>query len=111
MSARHLITEILLWAGVTLILISCLGVLVMRSAYDRLHYTSPAVLGTTLIAVAVVVQESFSLIGNWALAAGALLVAGAPILTAATARATRINEHGDWRLRPQEEAEVEVERP
>jgi multisubunit Na+/H+ antiporter MnhG subunit len=110
-SARHVIAEILLWAGVVLILISCLGVLVMRSAYDRLHYTSPALLGTLLIAVAVVVQESFSLIGNWALATALLLIAGAPILTTATARATRVSQRGDWRLSSEEEEQMEVKEP
>lgn len=109
MTARHLIAQILLWAGVGFLLISCLGVVVARSAMDRLHYTSPAVLGALLVAVAVVVQESFSLIGNQALLAAVLMVIGSPILTSATGRAIRIHERGDWKLSPEEAEELEVE--
>lgn len=109
MTARHTVADVLLFSGVALILVACLGVTVMRSAYDRLHFTSPAVLGALLVAIAVVVQDSFSLIGDKALLIGILLVVASPLLTQATARVARIRQHGDWRLRPEEEDDLEVE--
>jgi len=109
MSARHVAAEALLFSGVAFILIACVGVAVSGSAYDRLHFTSPALLGALLVSVAVVVQESFSLIGDKALLVAVLLLLGSPLITHATARATRIHEHGDWRLRPDEEEELDVE--
>lgn len=106
-SARHLAAEVLLWAGVALILVSCLGVIAMRSAYDRLHYSSPAILGILLLAVSVVVQESFSLIGDESLLVAVLVLLGSPFITQASGRVARIQQHGDWQLQPGEEVEVE----
>lgn len=107
MTARQLVADVLLWAGVLLTLISCLGVLVMRDAYARLHFSSPAILGTVCIAVAVVVEDSFSLIGDKAILIALFLVVASPILTHATARAVRIVTRGDWPLTPEERVEVE----
>ena len=49
----------LLIAGVAIELLCCIGVLVMRGPYARLHYTAPAGLGALLIALAVVVRAGF----------------------------------------------------
>jgi monovalent cation/proton antiporter MnhG/PhaG subunit len=109
MSPRHIVVDVFLWLGVVLILIACVGMVVMRSVYDRLHFTSPALLGTLSVAVAVLVQESFSLVGNKTLLIAVLLILVAPLLTQATGRAARVREHGDWRLQPDEPVEVEEE--
>ena len=106
MSLRHILTDVFLWLGVVLILIACLGVLVMRSAYDRLHFSSPAVLGALCVAVAVLIQESFSLIADKALLIALLLIAASPLITLATARATRVRERGDWRPGADERSEA-----
>lgn len=98
---------ILLVAGVALMLSSCLGVIVMRSALDRLHYTGPAAFGALLVAVAITVQESFSLIGNKALAVGLFVVLSGLVLAHVTARAIRVHDLGDWRIQPDEDVEVE----
>ena len=45
-----------------------LGLLVMRDVYDRLHYVGLAGYGALLIGIAILVRESFSLIGDKALA-------------------------------------------
>jgi multicomponent Na+:H+ antiporter subunit G len=85
----------LLIAGVAIELLCCIGVLVMRGAYARLHYTAPAGVGALLIALAVVVREGFSLIGNKALLLAVFVLLTAPVLSHVTARAARIRELGD----------------
>jgi len=104
---RHVISDVFLWVGVGLNLIACLGVLVMREVYARLHFSSPAVLGAICIAVAVVVKDSFSTVGDNTILVAVFLLVVSPVLTHAAARASRIAAHGDWRLGPQEHVEVE----
>ena len=106
MSARHILADVFLWLGVVLILIACLGVMVMRSAYDRLHYSSPATLGVLCVAVAVLIQESFSLVADKALLVALLMLGASPLLTMATARAARVRERGDWRADADERSEA-----
>lgn len=106
MTVRQIAVDVLLWLGVALVLISCLGVVVMREAYDRLHFSSPAVLGALLVAAAVVVEKSFSLVGDKAILVAVFLLVGSPLLTHVTARAARTAEHGDWRV-----DEIEVDEP
>ncbi len=106
---RELPVAILLWAGVGLIGVSVAGLLVMRSALDRLHYTGPAAFGTLLVGVAILVEESFSLIGDKALAVGVFVVLSGLVLVHVTARAIRVHELGDWRI--QQDEDVEVEEP
>ncbi|MHB1838009.1 MAG: cation:proton antiporter [Solirubrobacteraceae bacterium] len=97
MTIRQIIVDVLLWLGVALVLVSCLGVLVVRQVYDRLHFSAPAVLGALLIAAAVVVQKSFSLVGDKAILVAIFLLVGSPLLTHVTGRAARTAERGDWR--------------
>lgn len=97
----------LLVLACALIVLSALGVALMRGVYDRLHYTGPATLAAALVAAAVVVRESFSLIGDKAILLAVLLLVSAPLLAHVTARAARIREHGDWALRPDDGVEVE----
>ena len=74
MSASHLVATVLLALGVGLELFAVLGLVVMRDAFDRLHYVGLAGYGGLLIAVAILVRESWSLIGDKALATGAILL-------------------------------------
>lgn len=97
MSWRAVVAVALLIAGGLLELIAVLGLCVMRNVYDRLHYVGLAGFGGFLVAVAVLVRESFSLIGDKALVTGALLVLVGPVLVHATARSLRIRALGDWR--------------
>ena len=106
MSLRHILTDVFLWTGVALILIACLGVVVMRSAYDRLHFSSPAILGVLCVAIAVLIKESFSLVADKALLIALLMIAASPLVTMATARATRVRERGDWRPGADERTEA-----
>jgi multicomponent Na+:H+ antiporter subunit G len=89
------VVAVLLIAGVAIELLCCIGVLVMRGPYARLHYTAPAGVGALLIAIAVVVRQGFSLIGNKALLLAAFVLITAPVLSHVTARAARIRELGD----------------
>jgi multicomponent Na+:H+ antiporter subunit G len=97
-SARGVAVAVLLTAGVGVQLACCLGVLVMRDAYDKLHYTSPATtVGALAIALAVVVEESFNQAGIKALLVFLALAVTNPVLTHATARAARVRQLGGWR--------------
>ena len=97
MSWRHVAATVLLFSGAAVEVLAVLGLVVMRDVYDRLHYVGLASLGALLVGIAIVVRESFSLIGDKALAAGLLGLLFGPILVHATARSLRIREHGDWR--------------
>jgi multicomponent Na+:H+ antiporter subunit G len=93
MSGRELAVACLVAAAVALELLACAGVLLMRDALDRLHYTGPATVGGLCAAAAVLVQGGWSLIGMRAILLGVLLVVTAPVLTHATAKA--IHRHED----------------
>ncbi len=99
------VSVILLIIGCLVELIAVLGVCVMRDAYDRLHYPGLAGFGAFLIGVAVLVRESFSLIGDKALLVGVILVLSSPILAQTTVRSLLIRELGDWRAKARERRE------
>jgi multisubunit Na+/H+ antiporter MnhG subunit len=104
-SWRTVVAVILLIAGGLLEVVAVVGLCVMRDAYDRLHYVGMAGFGALAIGVAVVVKESFSLIGDKALLVGVVLVLGGPVLVQTTVRSLLIRELGDWRARARERAE------
>ena len=104
MSARDLAVVALLVLGVGVTLLSCVGVLVMRNPYDRLHYTAPAaVLAPVAIAAAVVLGERLSAAGIKAVLVALVLVTTNPVLGHATARAARIRQFGEWTVREEEQ--------
>lgn len=109
MSVRHLCALVLLIAGVGVEALCCLGLVVLCDALDRLHCAGAVSLGAALVAAAVVVRDSLSLIGDKAALLGLVLLFANPVLVHATARTVRIRTLGDWRLAPGED--VEVERP
>jgi multisubunit Na+/H+ antiporter MnhG subunit len=96
-SWRAVVAIILLAAGGMLELLAVLGLCVMRSVYDRLHYVGLAGFGALLVAFSIVVRESFSLIGDKALLVGVILVITGPIMVQTTARSLLVREHGDYR--------------
>jgi multicomponent Na+:H+ antiporter subunit G len=110
MSPRGLLVAALLVVGVGVTLASCVGVLVMRDAYDRLHYTAPATtIAPLAIAAAIVLEERLSAAGVKALLVALALLVTNPVLTHATARAARIRQLGEWTV--QEGEHVKGERP
>lgn len=99
MSPREVVVAILLGLSVLVTLVSVLGVVVARNLYQRLHFVTPAaVVAPLLVALAVVVRETFNVRGLQTIAAVAAMVVLGPILTHATARAARVRQKGDWRL-------------
>jgi multicomponent Na+:H+ antiporter subunit G len=84
---RHALADILLAAGVAVQLMGCLGVLLMRAPLDRVHYAGASTAAALLLAAAVVMRDSFSLIGNKAVVLAAFVLVTAPVLGHVTARA------------------------
>lgn len=105
MSFSHLAATILLIAGIALELFAVLGMVVMRNAFDRLHYVGLAGYGALLIGIAILVRESWSLIGDKALLTGAVLLLIGPVLVHTTMRSLRTRERGDWRKGIEDEVE------
>ncbi len=99
MSWRAVVAVALLIAGGLIELIAVLGLCVMRDVYDRLHYVGLAGFGGFLIGVAVLVRESFSLIGDKALLVGVVLILAGPVMVQTTVRSLLIRELGDWRAK------------
>jgi multisubunit Na+/H+ antiporter MnhG subunit len=102
MSWRAVVAAILLVGGGLVQILAVLGLCVMRDVYDRLHYVGLAGFGALLIAVGIVVRESFSLIGDKSLLVGVMLVVGGPIMVQTTARSLLIRDLGDWRTKAEE---------
>jgi len=82
---------VLVGAGVAVQAVACLGVVLMRDALDRLHYTGASTLGVACLCAAVVVRESASLIGLKAILTGAFLLVTGPVVVHATARAIHLH--------------------
>jgi multisubunit Na+/H+ antiporter MnhG subunit len=99
MTGRDVAADALLGLAVSVVLLSSLGVLVMRDVYQKLHFVTPiSLIAPALVAVAVLVQQGYSENTAETCLALFLFVSG-PFLTHATIRAARIREVGDWRLR------------
>ena len=88
---RDAIVAVLVVAGVAVQVFACLGVLLMRDAFDRLHFVGTSLVGAPLLCVAVVVAEGPSLIGLKALLTAAFLMLSAPVLAHATAHALHLH--------------------
>jgi monovalent cation/proton antiporter MnhG/PhaG subunit len=98
--------DVLLAIGVALELICCVGVVTMRTTFDRLHY---AAAGTTVpaffILAAVLVREHLSSGGLQAIAAVGLMFLLNPVLVIATARAARRIDYDSVAPLPEEQVE------
>lgn len=98
MTARYITADVLLVLAVLVVLISCVGVLMMRGVYDKIHFLTPvSLVAPFLVAVAIGVQMGLreNTTDSWLMLA--FLVLSGPFLTHATLRAARIREKGDWR--------------
>lgn len=96
MSVSHVIATVLLFAGAALEVLAVLGLVVMRDIYDRLHYVGLAGYGALAIGIAILIRESWSIIGDQALATGLVLLLIGPVLVHTTARSFRVRELGEW---------------
>ncbi len=93
MHASDLAVDVLLVLGVTGELLCVVGVLAMRTTFDRLHYAAAATtVPAFLVLAAALVREHMSAGGLEAIAAVFLLFLLNPALVIATARAARRTE-------------------
>jgi multisubunit Na+/H+ antiporter MnhG subunit len=93
---NNAIVDVLLACGVAAQLVCCIGLLVMRTTADRLHFASAGyTVGPFFIVAALLVREQLSSIGLAALAAAGLMFLPGPILVHATARVVRRDEPGE----------------
>jgi multisubunit Na+/H+ antiporter MnhG subunit len=61
MTGRDVAADVLLGLAVAVVLLSSLGVLVMRDVYQKLHFVTPiSLIAPALVAVAVLVQQGYS---------------------------------------------------
>jgi monovalent cation/proton antiporter MnhG/PhaG subunit len=89
--------EALLGAAVLITLISVVGMLRMRDAYQRMHYISPpASLSAIFITTAIFLQQGFKPESFKALFATLVLIGMNTFVTHAAARAFRISEIKNW---------------
>lgn len=106
MNAADAAVFLLLALGVGIQLLCCVGLLVARGIFDRLHFLGPAcTLAPLFIAVAIVLREGFSIGGNKALLVAVLIIGTSPALTTATARAARVRQFDHWDPFPSEMVE------
>jgi multicomponent Na+:H+ antiporter subunit G len=106
-TAQSVLVAVLLAFAVLLTAACCLGVLLMESAIDRLHYLGPVTgLAMPAVAVAVMIQESpISASGAKAVLIALALLVSSPVLSHAIGRAHRIRTRGDWRVRDSDKLE------
>jgi multisubunit Na+/H+ antiporter MnhG subunit len=95
---KDVFSDILLGSAVLIVLGASVGLLVMRDAYQKLHFVTPAALvAPFLVALAILVQMGvYENTGETFLALFFLVIAG-PFVSHATIRAIRVREKGDWR--------------
>jgi multisubunit Na+/H+ antiporter MnhG subunit len=84
----------LLVVGVVAQVLACVGVLIARGPYNRLHYTGPTILGAAAIGLAVLVEEGFSLIGDRGIEVAFVIAVTSPAIVQAIAKAARVGERG-----------------
>ena len=106
--ARDIGADVLLGVAVLVVAGASLGVLLMRDAYQKLHFvTTAALVAPVLVALAVLVRMGlYENTGETCLALLFMVIAG-PYLSHATMRALRVREKGDWRLGRNREASAE----
>lgn len=98
MSPRQIAVDVLLGLAVALVVASSIGILVMRDAYQKLHYVTPvSLVAPIVIGLAVLVESGHTMTSAEMWLALLFVVIAGPALSHATIRAMRIRETGDWR--------------
>ena len=98
-----IVVAVLLGIAVAFALICSVGVMVMRDAYQRLHFASVVVaFSSLLIAIAVWMDEKDPQARNKVILTGALLFIMNAVLSVATAKAVRVRQVGHWEPHPEE---------
>jgi monovalent cation/proton antiporter MnhG/PhaG subunit len=95
MKTTDVLVDVFLVLGVAGQLICCLGVLVFRDVFDRLHFSGAGtIFGPLLIGAAVLTRETTSAARIATIVIIVLVPALGPAVLIATARAARRLEHG-----------------
>lgn len=90
MTSHDVVIGLLVGLAVAGELLCCVGLVVMRTVYDRLHYSMAATtVPPFLLAAAVLVEEGWTQPGINALVVAVALFVFNPVLAHATARAAR----------------------
>lgn len=93
----HWVAVALLAGAAAVALISAVGALAMRDAFQRLHFIAPpATLSSFSVAVAALLDEPQKQAGAKALVVALLLVVMNAVVSHATARAAFVRRHGRW---------------
>lgn len=93
--ARSVAVDVLLGLAVAVVLASAAGMLLMRDAYQKVHYVTPvSVVAPVLVGLAVLVQSGWTASSGQAWLVVAVMVLASPFLAHATVRAIWIREHG-----------------
>ncbi len=103
MSAATRVVEVLLAICVVSAWICCLGIVILKDFYERLHYMA-TVSTVSMIALlaAVVVEEGWGQATIKTILIALVVFVMNAVLTHATARAARIRELGHWTPDPNE---------
>lgn len=105
MSAATLAVEVLVWIAVATCLICCLGIAVMRNAFERLHYMAPvSTIAALSLLVAVVVVHGWGQATIKMSLIFILLFLMNPVLAHVTTRAARVRGTGRWE--PEEKEKI-----
>lgn len=96
---RAIAADVFLGLAAAIVLISAVGVLVMRDAYQKLHYVTPiSLLASAAVGVAILIDAGWSSRSAQAWLTIGFMAVASPYLSHATMRAARIRETGDWKL-------------
>lgn len=97
MSAATIAVEVLVWLAVVTCLVCCLGIVVMKDFFERLHYMATvSTVAAVALLVAVVIEQGWGQAAiKMSLIVIVLFLMNA-VLTHATARAARVRELGRW---------------
>jgi len=96
-TATSVISDVLLVAGLAIVVCSCVGMAVFDDPLDRLHLVTPAaMLGSTGICASIVVRYGLAASGLAALGVAAILIAANPLTGHAVGRAIAIRRGEVW---------------
>ncbi len=106
MSAADIAVAVCLAVCVLSALICCLGILVMKDFFERLHFmSSVTTISAFALLAAVVVKEGWGQATIKTILTFMVLLLINAVLTHVTARAKRVREHGQWQPTPKEHIE------
>ena len=103
MTQHPLITGILLGGAVAIAILCAIGLVIMRDAYQRLHFPTPVVsLSALFITIAVFLEDNDASSRVKMVIIALVMFVMNGVLSHATARAVRIRNVGRWRVDPKE---------